>query len=91
MNIICKTGAEEKDAIQQARIHKHLWEQRFYLKNIIDLLEAFKAKKEDVSLQKDLMVIHAEIDAIKDAKDLNENNFKSIAAKVSALREKLVK
>ena len=89
--IICHTGAEEKEAAQKARVYKHLWEQRFYLKNIIDLLDAFKAKKEDADLVKDLTVIHAEIDAVKDAADINDEKFKSISAKIFALRDKLTK
>ena len=91
LNIICHTGTDEKDAAQKARVHKHLWEQRFYLKNIIDLLDAFKAKKEDADLIKDLTAIHSEIDAIKEVSALNEEKFKSISAKIFALRDKLTK
>ncbi|MGZ3862577.1 MAG: hypothetical protein ACXVPN_02315 [Bacteroidia bacterium] len=91
LNIICHTGADEKDAAQKARVYKHLWEQRFYLKNIIDLLDAFKAKKEDADLIKDLSAIHAEVDAVKDAADINDEKFKSISAKIFALRDKMTK
>ncbi|MGZ3865065.1 MAG: hypothetical protein ACXVC6_00755 [Bacteroidia bacterium] len=91
LSIICRTGADEKDAAQKARVYKHLWEQRFYLKNIIDLLDAFKAKKEDAELIKDLTVIHAEINAVKDAADINDEKFKSMSSKIFALRDKLTK
>lgn len=91
LNIICHTDADEKDAAQKAKIHKHLWEQRFYLKNIIDLLDAFKEKKDDAALKADLETIHKEIDAIKDVAQLDDAKFTSIAAKVYALRDKLTK
>lgn len=91
LSIICRTGAEEKDAVQKARIQKQLWDQRFYLKNIIDLVASFKAKKEDADLMNDLTLIHKDIDAIKEPKELNEEKFKAIAAKIIALRDKLTK
>jgi len=91
LNIICRTGGEEKDAIQKARMQRQLWDQRFYLKNIIELVAAFKSKKEDADLLDNLIVIHKEIDAIKEPKELNEKKFNAIAAKIIALRDKLTK
>lgn len=91
LNLICRTGAEEKDAVQLARVHKHLWDQRFYLKNIIDLLEEFKTNKEATALKTDLAAIHQEINAIPEAKDIKAENFKSISEKIFALRDKLTK
>ena len=89
--IICRTNAEEKDTKQKDRIHKHLWEQRFYLKNIIDLLGEFKTKKEEGSLIADLTAICTAIDAVKEPKDLTEETFNSIAAQITDLRNKLTK
>ncbi|HXB42289.1 MAG TPA: hypothetical protein VNZ49_17245 [Bacteroidia bacterium] len=91
LHLICRTGTEEKDALQKVRAYKHLWEQRFYLKNIIDLLEEFKTNKEATSLKDDLAAIHKEINAIAEPKDIKESNFKAISEKISALREKLTK
>lgn len=91
LHLICRTGGEEKDALQKARAYKHLWEQRFYLKNIIDLLEEFKTNKEAITLKEDLMAIHKEINAIAEPKDINAGNFKAISDKISALRDKLTK
>jgi Cdc6-like AAA superfamily ATPase len=91
LSIICRTGGEEKDAIQKARVQKQLWDQRFYLKNMIDLVAAFKAKKEDADLMNDLTDIHTAIDVIKEPKELNEKKFKVIATKIIALRDKLTK
>lgn len=91
LTIICRTDADEKNAINKVRIHKQLWDQRFYLKNIIDLVAQFKDKKEDADLLVDLSDIHKDIDAIKEPKELNEEKFKVISAKIMALREKLTK
>jgi hypothetical protein len=91
LSIVCHTGMEEKDAAQKARVQKHLWDQRFYLKNIIDLLDSYKTKKEDADLIVDLTAIHKEIDGIKEASAINEEKFKSISAKIFALRDKLTK
>jgi hypothetical protein len=91
LSIVCHTGMEEKDAAQKARVQKHLWDQRFYLKNIIDLLESYKTKKEDADLIVDLTAIHKEIDGIKEASAINEEKFKSISNKIFALRDKLTK
>jgi len=89
LHIICSTGIEEKDGIQKARVKKLLWDQRFYLKNMIELLEEFKTNKEAVGLRADLFAIHSEIDVIKEPKDITADKFKMLADKVSALRNKL--
>ncbi len=91
LHIICSTGTDEKDAIQKARVRKLLWDQRFHLKNIIDLLDEFKASKEGQELKADLTAIHTEIDAIKEAKDITDEKFKAITAKISAERNKIAK
>ncbi len=91
LTIICRTDLAETDAIQKARIHKQLWDQRFYLKNIIDLVSQFKDKKEDAELIIDLTDIHKDIDIIKEPKELNEAKFVAISKKIMALRDKLTK
>jgi hypothetical protein len=88
LHIIGLTGMTEQDAVQQARVRKLLWDQRFYLKNIIDLLAEFKSK-EAMTLKDDLTVIHKEIDAIPEAKDINTEKFKAISAKIEAERSKI--
>ncbi len=91
LHIICKTEDEEKDQIQQVRIQKHLWDQRFYLKNIIDLLVEFKANKDCEKLMNDLIEIHSEINKIEQPSDFNEAKFNSIEAKIGKLRDRLTK
>ena len=91
LHIICSTGKDEKDAVQKARIRKLLWDQRFYLKNIIDLLEEFKSSKEAVGLRADLFKIHSEIDALAEPKDITEEKFKAICALITEERNKLSK
>lgn len=89
LHLVCITGANEKDAIQKARIHKHLWDQRLYLKNILGLLEELKNNKDASDLAKDLDVVYKEIDAIPSASGIKDKNFKSISEKVEVIRSKL--
>ncbi len=87
--LTCKIGEAATEADVKAKAHKCLWDQRFYLKNLIDLLEDYKDKKEAVSLNDEFKNIHKDIDAIKDAKDIDDAKFKAIASKIYALRDKI--
>ena len=89
LHLICKTGADEKDAIQKARLNKHLWDQRFYLKNMIDLLEEFK-NPDAKWLKDDLTVIYKEIEPVSEYRDFKAKNFSSFYEKLEALRTKLM-
>jgi hypothetical protein len=89
LQLICRTGENETDAIQRARIRKLLWEQRFYLKNFAELLAEFD-NPEAKLLKNDIAAIRKEIEDIAEVKDLKEKNFRSIAAKIYALRDRLV-
>lgn len=87
--LTCKIGEAATEADIKAKAHKCLWDQRFYLKNLIDLLEDYKDKKEAVALNDEFKNIHKDIDVIKDAKDIDDAKFKSIASKIYALRDKI--
>ncbi len=89
--LTCKITEGVKDAAVKEKAYKHLWDQRFYLKNLTDLLNDYKDKKECVALNDELKKIHTEIDAIKDPKDLKDANFKTISEKIYALRASIVK
>ncbi len=89
--LTCKIGENATDNAMAAKVHNHLWEQRFYLGNLINLLNDYKDKPECVDLINDLKPIHAEITAVKNAKEMDENKFNAIASKIVALREKLTK
>ncbi|MBA4241375.1 MAG: hypothetical protein C0448_11655 [Sphingobacteriaceae bacterium] len=89
--LTCKITEGVKDAAVKEKAYKHLWDQRFYLKNLTDLLNDYKDKKECVALNDELKKIHTEIDAIKDPKDLKEANFKTISEKIYALRASIIK
>ncbi len=89
--LTCKITESATKAEIKEKGYKHLWDQRFYLKNLTDLLNDYKDKKECVALNDELKKIHAEIDAIKDPKNLKETEFKSISAKVYALRASILK
>jgi len=87
--LTCKIGESTSNADAKLKAHKAVWDQRFYLKNLIDLLEDYKDKKESVALNDEFKKIHAEISEIKDAKDIDDAKFKSISAKIYALRDKI--
>lgn len=89
--LTCKVTEKLPDAAVKEKGYKHLWDQRFYLKNLTDLLNDYKDKKECVALNDELKKIHAEIDAIKDPKDLKDAQFKSISEKIYSLRNSLIK
>lgn len=89
--LTCKIAESVNDPAAKEKAYKHLWDQRFYLKNLTDLLGEYKDKKECVALNDELKKIHAEIDAVKDPKDMNDARFKAIASKIYALRASLTK
>jgi hypothetical protein len=89
--LTCKITESTADAAIKEKGYKHLWDQRFYLKNLTDLLNDYKDKKECVALNDELKKIHAEIDAIKDPKNLKEADFKSISEKIYAVRASVTK
>jgi hypothetical protein len=87
--IVCKHGEAETDPAKKAMMKKQLWDQRFYLKNLVDLLAEFKEKKDNAWLMEELSKIHMQIDAVKDVKDMDDAKFKAIAEKVYTLRTAL--
>ncbi len=89
--LTCKIAEGVSNPEAKAKAYKTVWDQRFYLKNLIDLLEDYKDKKEAVALNNDFKVIHKEINVIKDAKDIDDAKFKSISEKIYALRDKVTK
>lgn len=89
--LTCKMAEGIKDPAAKETAYKHLWDQRFYLKNLTDLLNDYKDKKECVTLNDELKKIHTEIDAIKDPKDMKDANFKTISEKIYALRASIIK
>ncbi|MDX2174418.1 MAG: hypothetical protein SFY56_15050 [Bacteroidota bacterium] len=89
--LTCKMGQNAGDNTMAAKVHNHLWEQRFHLGNLINLLGDYKDKKECVDLVADLKPIHAEITAVKQPKDMDDTQFNAIATKIFALRDKLTK
>jgi hypothetical protein len=87
--LTCKINEQVTDAKLKEKARRHLWEQRFHLGNLINLLDDYKDKKECAELIKDLKSIHEEINVIKDPAQLTDEKFKSISSKIFALRNKL--
>ena len=86
-----KISEQVTDPKLKEAAHKYLWEQRFHLGNLINLLGDYKDKKECADLIKDLKPIHEEINAIKQPSEMTDAKFKSISSKIYALRHKLTK
>ncbi len=89
--LTCKITEAGTEATVKEKGYKELWDQRFYLKNLSELLDEYKDKKECVALNDQLKVILKEITAIKDPKDFKDANFKSISEKIYALRATILK
>lgn len=89
--LTCKISEQVADAKVKEIAHKHLWEQRFHLGNLIYLLGDYKDKKECAELITDLKPIHGEISAIKQPSELSDEKFRSVSAKIYSLRDKLTK
>lgn len=71
--------------------YKQIWDQRFYLKNLSDLLNDYNNKKECADLNNKIKEILEEITLIKDPKEFKESNFISISEKIYSLRASLIK
>lgn len=89
--LACKLGEGVTDEAAKAKVYKTIWDQRFYLNNLITLMEDYKDKKEAADLNNALKEIHKEINDVKDPKDMNDARFKSISGKIIALRDKVTK
>jgi len=89
--LTCKIADGSTDAAVKTKAYKHLWEQRFHLGNLNNVLDDHKDKKEVTEFNTELKEIHAEIFAVKKPEDINEKKFKSISDKIYALRTKLTK
>jgi len=87
--LTCKINEQVTDPKLKEKARKHLWEQRFHLGNLINLLSDYKDKKECAELIKDLKPIHEEISSIKQPTEMTDEKFKSISSKIVALRNKL--
>ena len=87
--LTCKIGERVTEEKLKETAHKHLWEQRFHLGNLINLLNDYKDKKECADLIKDMKPIHEEISAIKQTSELSDAKFQAISAKIYTLRDKL--
>jgi len=85
--IVCEMGIKNTDPALKPKIYNHLWEQRFHLGNLINLLNDFKDKKEAADLIAQLKPIHEEITVVK-VNSMDDKTFKSIADKIISLRNK---
>jgi hypothetical protein len=82
--------AEEiTDPVSKAAAYQHLWEQRFHLGNLINLLSDFKSKKDAAGLIASLTKIHESIVKFHQSSEITDANFKSISEKIIALRNKI--
>ena len=85
-----KIGALVTDEKSKMAVRKHLWEQRFHLSNLVNLLSDYKAKKECADLIASLKPILDEITALHEPSEMNDEKFTSITGKIIALRNSIV-
>jgi hypothetical protein len=77
------------DVKMKDRAKRHLWEQRFHLGNLINLLNDYKVKQECSDLVRDLKPIHEEIVAIKQPSELSDHQYEHITSQIVSLRNKI--
>ena len=87
----CKIAEQLTDEKLKMKAMTHLWEQRFHLGNLINLLGDYKDKKDCAELISKLSPIHAEIVSVKQPSELTNDKFKSISGKIYDLRAMLTK
>ncbi len=85
-----KLGTQVTDAKAKESVHRHLWEQRFHLSNLINLLSDYKSKKECADLVASLKPILDEITALHEVAEMSDEKFASIGNKIIAIRNKVV-
>lgn len=78
-------GMSEKPEIRE-KARAHLWDQRTHIDNLIAVLEQYKDKKEAAALADAFKDISKDLNAVKDAKDMDEKKFQTISEKVFKLR-----
>lgn len=84
-----KIGNQLTDAKLKESAHRHLWEQRLHLGNLINLLNDYKDKKECAALIADLKPINDAVSKFSKPTDMSDENFKEISTKIIDLRTKL--
>lgn len=89
--LTCKLNELSSDIQLSEKARKQLWEQRFYLGNLINLLNDYKDRKECADLVNTLKPIHTEIAAIKQPVDFTGEKLNDISAKIITLRNQLTK
>lgn len=90
LHLVCSTADSEKDAIQKARLHKLIWDQRAYLKNLDDLLSEFKKEKEAAWLKEQLNALYKEVEPVAESKDFKNKNFIAFYDLLEHTRKKLM-
>jgi hypothetical protein len=78
------------DAKQKEKAKTLLWEQRFHLGNLINVLRDFRQKNESDKLLTRLEDLHKKIVAVKDPKDLSDETFTMLTAKIREIRTGVV-
>lgn len=78
-------GMSDKPEIKE-KARTHLWEQRLHIDNLIAVLEQYKDKKDAATLANAFKDISTDLNAVKDAKDMDEKKFQAISEKLFSLR-----
>lgn len=71
------------------KAYKTVWDQRFHLGNIINLLNDHKGDNEYQLLKDDLKELHKLISNVKDVNDMTDQKFRAISDKIFNLRIRL--
>jgi hypothetical protein len=82
-------ASEGGTAEVKQKAYKMVWDQRFHLGNIINLLNDHKGENEYQLLQNDLKEVHKLISSVKDVNEMTDEKFRTISDKIFNLRIRL--
>ena len=83
----CRIAEKTQDVSKRAQARQHLWEQRFHLANLINVLNDFKDKPDCKNLIAELKPVQEQLQAIPSADKLDDATFHAITEKMATLRQ----
>ncbi|MCX7729176.1 MAG: hypothetical protein N2203_06880, partial [Bacteroidia bacterium] len=84
----CKLSKGAPDNRVKDLSYKHVWEQRFHLGNLINVLKDFSAQNKEIEpILNNLISLHNKINSIPDYKKMDSKLFEDISSEVFKIRE----
>jgi len=85
----CRIAEKSSDPEKRAQARKHLWEQRFHLTNLMNVLNDFKDKPDCKTLMAELKPVQEQLQSIPSPEKLDDATFHQLTEKMMALRNRI--